>query len=104
MLNGCSFLATRKSLKPVTNEPDEFKLKTHSNIDKFTPNVLALAVVVIRARFSFFLCSEMTKRLPNLMREITEIIVLTNRNFLLIIFDNLQALFKVVLVLRSEAL
>ena len=26
MLNGYSFVATRKSLKSVTNEPDEFKL------------------------------------------------------------------------------
>ena len=41
-----------------------------------------------QSQISIFLCSEITTRLPNLMREITEIIFLTNRNFFLIIFDN----------------
>ena len=50
MLNGCSVLAARKSLQSVTNELD--KLKLHSDIDKFVLNVPAVAVVVIRARFS----------------------------------------------------
>ena len=54
MFNGFSVLVARKLLQSVTNEPDELKVITHLNIDKFVLNVPAVAVVVIGARFSSF--------------------------------------------------
>ena len=51
MFNGCLVLVARTLLQSVTNEPHELKL-LHLNIDKFVLNVPAVAVVVIRTRFS----------------------------------------------------
>ena len=43
---------SKKVTESVKNEPDELKVITHLNIDKFLLNVPAVEVVVIRARFS----------------------------------------------------